>query len=429
MLRSLLERIFKARPQELPALLWSFAYFFCLLGGYFMLRPLRESIGVANGVENLQWLYTGTFTVMLLATPLFGALVKRYPRRVFLPAIYWFFVINIVAFWAVFQSGVAGAWAARAFYVWLSVFNLFVVSVFWSFMADIFSPGQARRLFGVIAAGGSTGAIIGPAVTALLAPRIGSYNMLPIAATIMLGAVFCLHKLRPWAVRDPAAATGRPIGGTILAGARLAFRSPYMLGICGLILLYTTLSSLLYFHQAYVVEATFSDPDQRTAVFAALDTAVNVLTFLGQFFVVSRLVEKFGIGWTLALIPFALAFGFVALAFSPAFAMLAIIQILRRAGEYSIMKPARDMLYSVVDRETKYKAKNFIDTAVYRGGDLVSGWAHTGLTAIGTSLSGIALLAAPFALFWGWLGLRLGRRYVELEGGPQGDARKAADPA
>jgi len=416
-----LERLFKARREELPALLWSFTYFFCLLGSYFMMRPVRESIGVANGVENLQWLYTGTFLTMVAVTPVFGWVIKTFPRRVFLPAVYWFSLVNILAFWALFQSGIAGAWVARAFFVWLSVFNMFVVSVFWSFMADIFSPSQARRLFGVIAAGGSTGAIFGPAVTAFVAPRFGSYSVLPIAAVLLLGSVFAIHRLRPWAIQSGGVDSGRPIGGTVLAGARLALTSPYLLGICSLLVLYTFLSTLVYFHQAYVIDAAFSDPDQQTAVFAGLDLAVNVLTFLGQFFVVSRLVGKLGIGWTLALVPFGLAAGLAGLALAPLFATLAVVQVLRRSGEYAIMKPARDMLYSVVDRETKYKAKNFIDTAVYRGGDVGASWVHAGLTAAGLSLSAIAALAAPVALFWGFLGLRLGRRYRELE--------SASDPA
>jgi AAA family ATP:ADP antiporter len=412
---SFLERLFKARRDELPALLWSFAYFFFLLGSYFMMRPVRESIGVANGIQNLPWLYTAVFLAMIAMAPIFGWVVKTFPRRVFLPAIYWFSLSNILLFWALFQAGVAGAWVARAFYIWLSVFNLFAVSVFWSFMADIFTPGQARRLFGVIAAGGSTGAIVGPAVTAFVAPRFGSHSVLPISALMIFGAVLAIHRLRPLAGSGRGSEPGRPIGGSVLAGARLALISPYLLGICLLLLIYTLLADLVYFHQAYVVEASFSDPDRRTAVFAGLDLAVNVLTFGGQFFAVSRLVGKLGIGWTLALVPFGLALGLGGLALAPIFATLAVVQILRRSGEYAIMKPARDMLYSVVDRETKYKAKNFIDTAVYRGGDFAGSWAHAGLTAAGLSLSAIALLGIPLALAWGWLGLRLGRRYVALE--------------
>jgi AAA family ATP:ADP antiporter len=239
---------------------------------------------------------------------------------------------------------------------------------------------------------------------------------------MLAGAVVCIHKLRPLATQREGTSASRPIGGTVLAGARLALRSPYLLGICGLIVLYSTLGTLIYFHQAYVIDANFSDPDQQTAVFAGLDLTVNFLTFVGQFFVVSRLVARVGIGWTLALVPFGLAAGLAGLAIAPIFVTLAVVQILRRSGEYAIMKPARDMLYSVVDRETQYKAKNFIDTAVYRGGDLVGGWTHAGLTAVGLSLSTIVALAAPVALFWGWLGLGLGERYRILE------ARRRASP-
>lgn len=414
-------RLVDVGDDELPALLWAFAYFFCLLGGYYILRPMRDEMGIAGGVENLQWLFTGTLLGMLAAVPLFGWIAARFPRRQFVPWIYWFFALNILGFFLLFRSGITHAYVARAFFIWVSVYNLFVVSVFWSFMADIFDSGRAKRLFGFIAAGGTTGALTGPVVTATLAAPLGATNLLPIAAGLLLLAILCVRRLSAW--QEVSGARGEaspdaesPMGGSVVAGITLVARSPYLLGICLLILFYTTLSTFLYFQQAEIVRDSFDTPEARTAVFALVDFAVNAATLLCQLFLTGRLVKRIGISAALAAIPLVVAIGFLVIGFAPVAAVLLLVQVVRRAGNYAIMRPAREMLFTVVGREEKYKAKNFIDTTVYRGGDAVSAWAYSGLGALGLSLSSIAFVAVPLALVWAAVGYCLGRKREQLAG-------------
>lgn len=410
-----LQRLVEVESGEQKAMLWAFCYFFVLLCSYYILRPMRDEMGVAGGVENLQWLFTGTFIAMLAMVPLFGWLTSRYPRATFLPMVYGFFIINLLMFYLLFSSDVADVWVARCFFIWVSVFNLFVVSVFWSFMTDIFSNRQARKLFGFIAAGGTAGALVGPALTATLVKPLGPENLM-LASAVLLGcAMFCIRQLIRWrmAYDDTdstiSTSTGNPLGGSVLAGIRLVFQSPYLLGIALLMLLFTTLATFLYFQQAQIIRDTFSDPSERTAVFASIDLAVNLLTVLIQLFFTGRLVRWLGLPWTLALVPLLLALGFMALAVAPVLAVLAMVQIIRRAGNYAIMRPSREMLYVVLGQEEKYKAKNFIDTTVYRGGDAISAWIYTGLRSLGLGLSGIAWIAVPLAGLWAFLAYRLGR--------------------
>lgn len=414
---TLLRRLVNFKPGEVAALLWSFAYFFCLLCSYYILRPLRDEMGIQGGVSNLQWVFSGTFIAMLLAVPLFGALAARLPRRRLLPLVYYFFIFNLLVFFLLLKSDIATAAVARAFFIWVSVFNLFVVSVFWSYMADLYNNEQARRLFGFIAAGGSAGAVIGPLVTASLARSLGVVNLLLVSAALLLLAIICIRALARWAVGEQparAAHQDRPIGGGILGGVWLVLRSPYLLGICVYILLYTMLSTFLYFEQARIVADSFSDSASRTRLFALMDLGVNALTILGQVLVTARIIAHFGVSVTLALIPAAVALGFLALAAFPTLAVLVTFQIVRRAGNFAVARPTREILYTVVSREQKYKSKNFIDTVVYRGGDAISGWLYTGLAAAGMGLSAIALVAVPVALAWLYTGVALGREQETL---------------
>jgi len=413
----------RVEPGEGLPLLLACAYFFCLLCSYYILRPIRDEMGIQGGVANLQWVFTGTFAVMLLAVPAFGWAVSRFPRRRLLPLVYGFFALNLIAFYLLFRSGWGGVWAARAFFIWVSVFNLFVVSVFWSFMADIFSNRQARRLFGVIAVGGSAGAIAGPGLTALLAGVAGPANLLPLSTAFLIAAVLCVHALGR--VRAHAAPSGRgprageeggAIHGGVFAGAARVARSPYLLGIAGFMLLFTTLSTFLYFEQAHIVRDAYRDPGARTALFARIDLAVNVLTVSAQLFLTSRLVERLGVAGTLTLLPLAMAAGFVLLGAWPGLAVLVAFQVIRRAGDYAIGRPAREMLYTVIPREDKYKSKNFLDTVVYRGGDALSGWAYAGLAGLGVGLSGVAFVSVPLALLWAFAGWWLGQRQETLRG-------------
>jgi len=416
-----LTRLVQVEPHELRALLWSFAYFFSLLCGYYIVRPMRDAMGIAAGVEQLQWLFTGTFLAMLGAVPLFGWVTSRFPRQRFLPYVYYFFIANLLIFHALLGSEGSHVLAARAFFIWTSVYNLFVVSVFWSFMSDLYTSPQAKRLFGFIAAGGTTGALVGPALAAALARPLGTASLLLVSAGFMGIAVLCVHRLIAWKAEQRSAASAeergaeaRPLGGGVLAAIPLVLRSPYLLGIALFMLLFTTSSTVLYFQQAQIVRDAFASSAERTAVFAAMDFAVNALTITIQVLLTGRLVRALGIASTLALVPVLLGLGFLALGLAPVLPVIVAVQILRRAGDYAITRPSREMLYVVVAREEKYKAKNLVDTVVYRGGDAVSAWAYAGLRAMGLGLGAIAFVAVPVAGLWAWLAYRLGRRQEAL---------------
>lgn len=419
----ILWRVIEVRRGEGWAVFWSFLYFFFLLGSYYILRPVRDEMGVTTGVDRMQWLFTGTFIAMLVVVPFFGWITSRYRRRQFLPAVYGFFIINILLFYLLFESGIEIKPVAALFFVWLSVFNLFVVSVFWSFMADLFRNEQAKRLFGFIATGGTAGAITGPAMTALLVQQLGTGRMLLLSAVLLGMTLICIRRLIAWQERITAAGEisgscimerEQPLGGGVLNGFFLVLRSPYLLGICVLIVLYASLSTFLYLQQAQIVRDAFDDSATRTAVFASMDFAVNVLTLVIQAFFTGRLVKWLGLAMTLALIPILLSAGFLMLAMQPVLPVLIAVQVIRRAGNYAIMRPAREMLYVVVRREEKYKAKNFIDTVVYRGGDAISSWVYTGMRGFGLTLSAIAWIALPLSLVWAWIALRLGRQQAVL---------------
>ena len=378
-------------------------------------------MGILGGVENLQWLFTGTLLAMTAAIPLFGWVSSRFPRRQFLPYVYLFFIVLLLLFYGLMGGQIAPVYVARAFFIWASVFNLFVVSVFWSFMTDLFSNAQASRLFGFIAAGGTVGALTGPALTAILVQPIGTRNLLLVSALFLGWAIVCIFKLSAWSESnstgiEPSADESKQnaIGGSIWAGIRIVIRSPYLLGICLLMLLFTTLATFLYFMQAQVIRDAFVDSAQRTAVFAYIDLAVNTLTLVLQIFLTSRLIKWFGLATVLALIPILLAIGFTLLSVSPVLTVLLVVQVIRRAGNYAVMRPVREMLYVVLSREEKYKAKNVIDTVVYRAGDAVSAWVYAGMRSIGMSLSGIALVAVPLALIWSLIAFGLGRQQAKI---------------
>jgi len=416
---SALRRIAGARPGEVGTSLWSFAGFFCLLCGYYVLRPLRDEMGVQGGVENLPWLFSATLAAMLTVVPAFGFAASRLPRRLLVPWAYFFFIANLLVFYALFSIGLAPPAVARAFFVWVSVFNLFAVSLFWSLMADLFRPEQAMRLFGFISAGGSCGALAGPTLTALLAAPLGTANLLLVSCFFLASALVCVRALvRRGDVRnDPGAGSAEAvgsIGGTTWSGIATILRSPYLIAIVVYVLLYTVLFGFVYLELARLVAATYHESAQRTALFAQVDLAVNVLTLLGQLFLVAKVVEKLGVGVALALLPALGLAGFAAIALVPMLAMLIVFQVLRRAADYAIARPAREMLFTVLAREAKYKSKNFIDTVVFRGGDAASGWVYAALKGLGLSLAGLAAAAIPGAILWLVVGLWLGRQHARL---------------
>ena len=409
-----LRRTLQVRDRELEPVVLSFLYFFFLLCGYMVLRPLREAIAVANGVENVQYLFSATFVTMLLLVPIFGALVARVPRHVFLPAVYLFFISNLLVFHSLLTSEQAGPGTSFAFFVWISVFNMFVVSVFWSFMADIFTPLQGKRLFGVIAAGGSAGAIIGPTLTAVLAPMIGTWNMTLVSASLLGLSLVCLLRLMKWR-RAGVATTEQPklIGGSAWAGATLLLRSQFLAGLAGMVILMTFLQSIMYVQQIALVSDYYGDNDP-TRFFAVVDASTNVLSVILQLLVTGHLLRWLGAGKTLMIMPALTVVGFLLLAIAPGMLLIGVIQVIRRAGEYGLMKPARDLLYTSVDDESKYKVKNFIDTFVYRGGDVSSTWLYHALnTTIGLSLATIAALMVPLTVAWTLLSGKLGRTFEQ----------------
>jgi len=405
-----LGRLVDARPEELRALLISFAYFFCLLCGYYILRPLREEMGIAGGVEQLHWVFTATFLAMLAAVPLFGWVTSRFARRRFLPLVYLFFIANLLLFFAAFQFEAARLAGARVFFVWVSVFNLFVVSVFWSFMVDLYSNEQGRRLFGFIAAGGSAGAILGPTLTATLAVPLGPVNLLPVSAGFLALALVCIRALLRLSPQNlPGRADERGLAGGVFAGITQLARSPYLLGVALFVVGLTVVATFVYFEQAHIVRRSFTDAGERTRFFAGIDLAVNAIAITLQAFATGRIMRWLGLTAVLALMPLASAAGLAALGALPLLAMLAGVQVLRRAGDYALTRPAREVLFTVVDRSEKYKVKNVIDTLVYRGGDALGGWLFASLLSFGLGLSALAYLGAGVAVAWFALALWLGR--------------------
>lgn len=408
-------RFADVREGEGASLLWAFALFFCILCSYMILRPVREAMGIAAGVEYLQWLFTATFVAMLLGVPVFSALVSRLGRRRFVPIVYHFFAANLVIFFLLLEAleGVGRQTVAWIFWVWISVFNLFVVSVFWGLMADLFREEQGRRLFGVIAVGGSAGALVGPALTAALVSRIGVPSLLLISFGLLEAGVLCLNRL----LRSRAAATDGsprhidedPVGGGMMDGFRRVFASPYLLGIAGYVLLMSLVGTFMYFEQARLVKAAIPGDAERTALFAKMDLAVNAVAVLCQALVFHRLVRWLGLGKTLALLPLATVIGLAVLGLRFELWTLVVFQVIQRGANFGVANPAREVLFTVVPREDKYKAKAFIDTVTLRGGDVAFGWLFAALVGVGLALPTIALGAVPAAALWTWLGHRLGR--------------------
>jgi AAA family ATP:ADP antiporter len=419
MLRALVEKFVEIRDDnELRGLLWGTSYGFFIMTAYYILRPVRDEISSADR-GNLQILWTAVFGVMLVAVPLYSWAVSRWPRRIFVPLANRFFIACLVGFWLslVFLPGDARPWIDRVFYVWTSVFALFVVTVFWGLMADCFSNNQGKRLFAFIAMGSSLGAMAGSSLTAVLAEWVPTFSLLLIACVPLEIATWCAAVLnRRFATGDVMGIDekNKAIHGNAWSGMKAVFASPYLAGIAAFIALMTFVSTMLYFQQANLIYEAFADRGERTAFYAKIDLAVNILTLVFQLYLTARIVRWLGVGVTLAAIPVVMAAGFFALGIWPTLAVLVVVQVIYRAGRYGLTKPAREMLWTVLSREDKYKAKPFLDAAVYRGGDLVSGWIYAGLAAVGLSIGAIALVAAPVAGVWALLAVRLGRREERL---------------
>jgi len=414
------------KPAELRALALGFIYYFLILSSYYVIRPIRDDFGAAGGIENLPWMFTGTLVVMLIANALFSALVARFSRRRFIPIAYRFLIANLLIFLVLLMtiSRANQVWVGRAFFVWTSVFNLFVISVFWAFMVDVFSSDQGKRLFGFISVGGTLGAIVGAAITAGLVQRAGTLALLVICAALLELSAQCVRFFPgTFAGAGPSlkkkAVVDAPVGGRIWAGIVHNIRSPYLLGICAYMLLYALTSTLLYFQQVGIAASAFTDRGARTAFFAKIDLVVNVLTILCQAFLTGRLLKWFGVGVTLAILPAFSMVGFMSMGLAPTLALLVIFLTLRRAGNFAIARPARETLFTVVSREDKYKAKNFIDTVVYRAGDQIGAWTSPVLGWLGLGLTGVSFVAAPIAAVWLVVSLWLGKKQSAMAREPQ----------
>ena len=403
------------RRGEWPRFLLAFCYFFFLLAGYFMLRPIRGTVA-ANHAESLHLLYTATFVCMLLIVPVFGWLVSKFRRGRFVPGIYLFFISNLIIFALAFKGDATGDWIQYSFYVWLSVFNLFVVSIFWSFMADIFHPDQAQRLFGSIMAGGSLGAISGPVLTANWVGQIGSGGIMALSIICLLVATAFAIFLGRFERQQHQDQPAKIIGGSIWEGAVHVFKSKYLLLICLLMLSHNLTATFLYNGLAVLVDQNIIGFDERTRFFSYVDLIVQVLAFLFQFLITSRLVIYLGMPRTAILPPIVLAAGFTLLGSSLGLVLFAAIQVAQRALNYGLLGPVKEMLFTVVDRETKYKSKNFIDTVVYRGSDVTASWIFKGMMMAGLSISQVAWVYLPIMLVWAIGAWHLGKAYTRLKG-------------
>ena len=403
-------RALPATAEERAAALWSFAYFFTLLAGYYVLRPLRDQMGIAGGVRALPWTFTATFIALLVAQPLYGALVARVPRVRFIPVVYHFFVANLALFWLLLTVGIAPVTVARVFFVWVSVFNLFAVAVFWSFMADLFTSEQGKRLFGFIGAGGTAGALLGPAITIGLSVPLGPTNLLIVAVVFLELAVLCVHQLERTAkTGERSQPQDERIGGSAFAGLSEVFRSPYLLGIAIWVSLMSFGATILYFMQADLVAATVHGAGAQTRVFASMDLVVSLMTLVTQLFATGHLLKRFGTGPAAGALPAIYVAGFAVLAITTSLAGIMVFQVVQRWMNFALANPARQVFFTVVDREEKYKAKNLIDVVIYRGSDALYGWVFNGLQALGLKLGAIALCALPVVAGWLVLSAALGR--------------------
>jgi len=421
-----IEKVVQVEQGEWQRLLLAFLTFFLLLCGYFMLRPIRGAVASANA-DILQWLYTATFTGMLLLVPVFGFLVARYPRRLFLPAIYGFAVVCLIWFAWEFRGGDASPWVQRFFYVWLSVINLMMVSVFWSFMADIFGPGQGQRLFGFITAGGSLGAVIGPLVTTLSVRALGTSSIMLISTSLFVAVIFMVIYIGRLPTPSIQVNQNKLIGGSVWEGAKRVFQSKYLIFICLLMLLHNATSVYLYNGLASLVNTAIPEFDEAARFYGIIDITVQLVAFSLQFFITLRLVRSLGMNGTLMLVPLVLAGGLAALGSMMTLTLFAAVGIAQRAMNYGVLGPTKEMLFTVVDRESKYKCKNFIDTVIYRGSDVSASWVFKGMTSAGLTLKSIAWLFLPLALIWSVIGWQLGKMYRQIRAEAQSSA--ADEPA
>jgi len=405
-------------PYEMKAVILSFIYFAFLMASYFILRPVRDAMGTVYGVSHLQELFTGTFVVSFLVAPVYAGLASRIKLSNFLPWVYGFIALTMLVFYALFARVAHDRWVAAAFYVWVSTFNILTISVFWSLMADTFSRTQAKRLFGVVAAGGTLGTVAGPAITTLFVHLVGTNTLLLISAggfvvTACLVRLLEREKQKLRAMGDAQETTlDRKLAGNPFDGFSLLFKSRYLLLLSLFLLLMTWISTIVYFQLGDLISKAFASREARTQAYAVIDLIVNGAAFFIQLFGTGRIIRRYGVTTGLLLNPVIMVIAFLSIAFSPVLMVLASMQVFRRVAEYAVAKPTREMLFTVVDQESKYKAKNVIDTVIYRFGDVSSAWFSA--TVLPYGVAGLAIFGIIISAIWFPVALMLGRRYEHV---------------
>jgi ATP:ADP antiporter, AAA family len=439
---TIIERFTNVRKQEVAVLLAAIAFFFCVLAATQMLRPARESLGMQSGLDAVRWLFVGTAVVTLAVNPAFGWLVAKFRRMTFIALTYTVFAASLVGFWALlaFAPERTGEISGRVFYVWFSVFNLFATMVFWALMADRFSLEQSKRLFGVLAVGGTLGAIFGSSFAWVFAEELGTPTLLLISAGFLLLGVVAAKVvtwLQPQSLAEtdpddpeapPAVDDRSVIGGSMLEGFRAVVRSRFLLGICAWVLIMAILATFIYFTRLAFVAAMTEEIDTRTGIFGQIDTITQVSTLVLQLLVTGHIMKRLGVGVALVLLPVTVSLGFIGLAMSGSFAALLFLEASYRAVQRGIARPARETLFTVVGREDKYKGKAVVDTFVYRAGDVAGAWTEGALGKLGGGIVALSTLVLPIAAVWAGLSLWLARAQTRIaKGGPEAGSLYVAE--
>jgi AAA family ATP:ADP antiporter len=415
-MKKLFSKIVDVKPNEIRALWLGFAFHFIILAAYYIVKPIRDAIAASNRIETLPWMFTATLVVMLIANVIFAAIVGRMERRKFIPFAYAFFILVLLLFFGLMRTGSPAqqVWTGRAFYVWVSVFNLFNTAIFWAFMTDLFTVEQGKRLYAFIAVGGTLGAIVGAYITKNLVRDFGQANLIAISAAMFAIVCFIVRFFPRSYTGDTRSEPAReePIGGRAWSGFTHIARSPYLFGLAATIMLYTITSTWAYFQQTTLAGAALKTSADRTVFLSSLEIWVNCITLIIQVFLTGRFLKWFGVAFTLTALPFLSMLGFCAMAIAPSLALLALFQVIRRAGAYALMRPSREILFTVLKREDKYKVKSVTDTLGYRVGDQIGAWSYGGLGANGLqlSLNTISWIAVPVTAGWCLLSIWLARK-------------------
>ena len=410
----------KTKEQEIKAVIFSFLFVVVLMSAYYILRPVRDAMASDWTDAEVSWLWTLNFFISTVIVALYGSMVSKFRFRLLVPTIYGIFAISFIIFYALGSFFEDRTLIDKSFYVWVSVFSLFHISVFWTFMSELFSKEQSGRLFGIIAVGASVGGLIGPSITAFFSVSLGADNLMLIASMMLLipiPIIFYLQSLRSKELNNEVLdipGSNQSIGGNPLAGFKMFFSNPYLLSICLFIFLYTGISSFVYFELKNLL-SDFSR-SERSVIWAQMDLAVNILAISTGLFATGRIVTKFGMPATIAMVPIMICIGLLVLAISPLLGVVMVLQISRRAGNCAVTRPAREMLFTLVNQETRFKAKPVIDIVAYRGGDMLTAWLFTGLTqGLGLGLAAVAAVGAGIASLWALVGIFLGNWFDRYE--------------